>query len=181
MKRSLLALLLLTGCATAPGPQTPQTVASVDLTRYSGRWHEVARLPQRFQDNSSLRCEEVTATYFPAAAGGISVLNECANALDPVRRLQSARGTAYPVEGSNNTRLRVSFFWPFFGDYWVLGLDPDYQWAVVGTPNRQYLWILSRTPSLPAPQMEQALGIARAQGFDLSRLIRSTPPAEAAR
>ncbi|MDB5377942.1 MAG: hypothetical protein JWR00_2388 [Rubritepida sp.] len=66
--RSLLALLLLAACATAPGPQTPRTVPSVDLTRYSGRWHEVARLPQRFQDSSSLRCENVTATYFPAAA-----------------------------------------------------------------------------------------------------------------
>lgn len=175
MKRSLLALLLLAGCSTAPGPQTPQTVASVDLARYSGRWHEVARFPQRFQDSSSLRCEEVTATYFPAAAGRISVLNECVNGLDPARGIQTARGEAYPVEGSNNARLRVSFFWPIYADYWVLGLDPDYQWAVVGTPNRNYLWILSRSPQLPPPQMEQALAIARAQGFDTSRLIQTTP------
>lgn len=174
--RSLLAFLLLAACATAPGPQTPQTVPSVDLTRYSGRWHEVARFPQRFQDSSSLRCEEVTATYFPAAAGGISVLNECVNALDPARARRSARGTAYAVEGSNNARLRVSFFWPIYADYWVLGLDPDYQWAVVGSPSRDYLWILSRSPSLGAPQMEQALAIARAQGFDLSKLIRTAPP-----
>jgi len=173
--RSLLAFLLLAACATAPGPETPRTVPSVDLTRYSGRWHEVARFPMRFQDNSSLRCEEVTATYFPAAAGGISVLNECVNGLDPARERRSARGTAYPVEGSGNARLRVSFFWPFYGDYWVLGLDPDYQWAVVGSPQRDYLWILSRTPSLPAAQMEQALAIARAQGFDLSRLMRTAP------
>lgn len=175
MKRSLALLLLLAACATAPGPETPRTVPSVDLTRYSGRWHEVARFPMRFQDNSSLRCEEVTATYFPAAAGGISVLNECVNGLDPARERRSARGVAYPVEGSGNARLRVSFFWPFYGDYWVLGLDPDYQWAVVGSPKRDYLWILSRTPSLPAPQMEQALAIARAQGFDLSRLMRTAP------
>lgn len=175
MKRSLLALLLLAGCATAPGPQTPQTVPSVDLTRYSGRWHEVARFPMRFQDGASLRCEEVTATYLPAAAGGISVLNECVNGLDPARGIRTARGQAYPVEGSNNARLRVSFFWPIYADYWVLGLDPDYQWAVVGTPDRDYLWILSRTPQLPAPQMEQALAIARAQGFDLSRLMRTAP------
>jgi apolipoprotein D and lipocalin family protein len=173
--RSLLALLLLAACATAPGPQTPRTVPSVDLTRYSGRWHEVARLPQRFQDSSSLCCENVTATYFPAAAGGISVLNECVNGLDPARPQHYAQGVAYPVEGSNNARLRVSFFWPIYADYWVLGLDPDYQWAVVGSPSRQYLWILSRSPNLPEPQMEQALAIARAQGFDLSRLVRSAP------
>ncbi|TCH97272.1 hypothetical protein EJV46_17525 [Roseococcus sp. SYP-B2431] len=171
----LLLPLLLGACATAPGPATPQTVASVDLARYSGRWHEVARFPQRFQDSSSLRCEEVTATYQPAAGGGLSVLNECVNGLDPARARRHVLGSAYAVEGSNNARLRVTFFWPFYGDYWVLGLDPDYQWAVVGTPDRNYLWILSRSPSLPAPQMEQALAIARAQGFDLSRLIRSAP------
>lgn len=176
MKRSLLALLLLAGCATAPGPETPRTVGSVDLQRYSGRWHEVARFPQSFQDNSRLRCEEVTATYYPAADGGISVLNECVNGLDPARSVRSVRGSAYAVEGSNNARLRVSFFWPFYGDYWVLGLDPDYQWAVVGTPDRDSLWILSRSPTLAAPQMEQALAIARAQGFDTSRLIPTTPP-----
>jgi len=176
LKRSLIALiLLLAGCATAPGPEAPRTVASVDLQRYSGRWHEVARLPQRFQDSSSLRCEEVTATYFPAAGGGISVVNECVNGLDPARGVRSVRGEAYAVEGSDNARLRVSFFWPFYGDYWVLGLDPDYQWAVVGTPDRKNLWILSRSPTLPEPQMEQALAIARAQGFDLTRLIRAAP------
>lgn len=175
MKRPLLAFLLLAACATAPGPETPRTVPSVDLTRYSGRWHEVARFPQRFQDSSRLRCEEVTATYFPAAAGGLSVLNECVNGLDPARERRYARGVAYPVEGSHNARLRVSFFWPFYGDYWVLGLDPDYQWAVVGSPGRDYLWILSRAPDLPAPQMEQALAIARAQGYDLSRLMRTAP------
>lgn len=177
MKRSLaLLILLLAGCATQPGPETPQTVPAVDLTRYSGRWHEVARFPMRFEDNSRLRCEEATATYFPAAAGAISVVNECVNGLDPARGMRTARGEAYPVEGSNNARLRVSFFWPIYADYWVIGLDPDYQWAVVGSPNRQYLWILARAPELPAPQMEQALAIARAQGFDVSRLIPGTPP-----
>jgi apolipoprotein D and lipocalin family protein len=70
----------------------------------------------------------------------------------------------------------VSFFWPIYADYWVLGLDPDYQWAVVGSPSREYLWILSRSPDLAEPQMEQALAIARAQGFDLSRLMRTAPP-----
>ncbi|WP_424812529.1 lipocalin family protein [Roseococcus sp. YIM B11640] len=167
-----LALFLLAACGSQP-PAPPTTVASVDLARYSGRWHEVARLPQRFQDSSSLRCEEVTATYQPAAGGEISVLNECVNALDPARPRRMALGSAYPVAGSQNARLKVTFFWPFYGDYWVLGLDPDYRWAVVGTPDRRNLWILSRTPELPPAEMERALGIARAQGYDLSGLIRA--------
>ena len=74
------------------------------------------------------------------------------------------------VEGSNNSRLKVSFFWPLKSDYWVLGLDADYRWAVVGNPNRKYLWVLSRTPQLPKPLLEAALASAAAQGFDLNRL-----------
>jgi apolipoprotein D and lipocalin family protein len=64
----------------------------------------------------------------------------------------------------------VSFFWPFSGDYWILGLDPEYRFAVVGSPNRKYLWILSRTPQLPAPLLDAALSAAQAQGFDLKEL-----------
>jgi apolipoprotein D and lipocalin family protein len=74
------------------------------------------------------------------------------------------------VEGSDNARLKVSFFWPFKSDYWVIGLDPDYRWAVVGNPNRKYLWLLSRTPQLPKPLLDAALASASAQGFDLSQL-----------
>lgn len=170
----LAAMLGLTACAaTQPGPETPRTVERVDLSRYLGLWHEVARLPQRFQDSSSLRCEEVTAEYAPLSEGRISVRNSCVNALDPARPRRVATGQAYVVEGSNNARLRVSFFWPFYGDYWVFGLDPDYRWALVGSPSRRSLWLLSRTPSLPPAEMERALAIARAQGFDLGPLIVS--------
>lgn len=175
MRAFLLAALLgLAACsATLPGPETPRTVERVDLSRYLGLWHEVARLPQRFQDSSSLRCEEVTAEYAPLAEGRISVRNSCVNALDPARPRRVATGQAYVVEGSNNARLRVSFFWPFFGDYWVIGLDPEYRWALVGSPSRRSLWLLSRTPTLPPAEMERALAIARAEGFDLGSLIVS--------
>ncbi|UPY35282.1 lipocalin family protein [Sediminicoccus sp. KRV36] len=175
MRALLLAALLgLAACgATQPTAETPRTVESVDVSRYLGLWHEVARLPQRFQDSASLRCEEVTAEYAPLGAGRISVVNSCVNALDPARPTRVARGEAYVVEGSNNTRLRVSFFWPFHGDYWVLGLDPDYRWALVGAPSRRSLWLLSRTPSLPPAELERALAIARAQGFDLAPLVLS--------
>jgi apolipoprotein D and lipocalin family protein len=83
-----------------------------------------------------------------------------------------ARGEAYVVEGSEGARLRVSFFWPFYGDYWVLGLDPDYRWAVVGSPSRRSLWVLSRTPQLPEAELQRALAIAQREGFDLGPLIR---------
>jgi apolipoprotein D and lipocalin family protein len=175
MRALLLAALLgLAACAaTPPGPDTPRTVERVDLSRYVGLWHEVARLPQRFQDSSSLRCEETTAEYAALADGRISVRNSCVNALDPARPRRVATGQAYVVEGSNNTRLRVSFFWPFYGDYWVLGLDPEYRWALVGSPSRRSLWLLSRTATLPPAEMERALAIARAEGFDLGPLIVS--------
>ena len=172
----LTVLLALTACGvTPPTTETPRTVESVDVSRYLGLWHEVARLPQRFQDSSSLRCEQVTAEYAPLGEGRISVRNSCVNALDPARPTRTATGQAYVVEGSQNTRLRVSFFWPFYGDYWVIGLDPDYRWALVGSPSRRSLWLLSRTPSLPQAEMERALAIARAQGFDLGPLILAVP------
>ena len=89
-----------------------------------------------------------------------------------------ATGKATVVEGSSNSRLKVSFFWPFQADYWVLGLDPQYRWAVVGNPNRKYLWVLSRTPQLPADLLDAALASASAQGFDLNQL-HYTPQAGA--
>lgn len=171
---AFLALLGLAACAVPqPDATTPRTVAAVDLARYAGTWHEVARFPQRFQDNARLRCEEVTATYTPLPDGRLEVLNACANALAEGRPRREARGVAYAVEGSNNARLRVSFFRPFYGDYWVIGLDPGYRWAVVGSPDRDSLWVLSRTPALPEAEFQAALAVARREGFDLSRLQRT--------
>lgn len=170
----LAALLALAACgATRPGPETPATVERVDLERYLGLWHEVARLPQSFQDSRTLRCEETTAEYAAAGPGRITVVNSCVNGLDPARPRRDARGQAYVVEGSEGARLRVSFFWPFFGDYWVLGLHPDYRWALVGSPSRRSLWLLSRTPALEEAEVERALAIARREGFDLGPLIRA--------
>jgi apolipoprotein D and lipocalin family protein len=166
---ALAAALLLAGCVGAPDPTTPQPVPAVDLQRYLGTWHEVARLPMWAQDSASVSCEDVTATYTPRPDGRIGVLNRCLNTLDGDRP-RAAEGQAYAVEGSNTARLRVSFFWPFYGDYWVIGLDPDYRWAVVGEPSRRWLWVLSRTPKLEQAEFDKALGIARANGYDLGPL-----------
>lgn len=175
MLRSLLfTLLVLAGCAAAlPAPSgVPRTVPAVDLARYAGLWHEVGRFPNRFQDGSGVSCTDTTATYTPRPDGRVGVVNRCRNAAgDGAERV--VEGRAYAVEGSNGARLRVSFFWPFYGDYWVLGLPPDYRWAVVGDPRRDYLWILSRTPSMAPADYAAALAIARREGFDTRRL-RST-------
>jgi apolipoprotein D and lipocalin family protein len=167
MKRlALLGLLLLGACATQPAPGLPATVPAVDLTRYLGTWYEIARLPNSFQDGAGRVCEGTTATYTARPDGQVGVANRC---LGPEGE-RIATATAYAVEGSNNARLRVSFFWPFYGDYWVIGLDPEYRWAVVGAPGRNFLWILSRTPVMAPADLAAATEIARGQGFDVAAL-----------
>lgn len=164
----LLAALLLGACA-APAQAPPRTVSSVDLPRYMGRWYEIARFPNSFEDGRGRRCVGVTAEYALRADGKVAVTNRCLDAND-ANRERVAEGTAYAVEDSGNARLRVSFFWPFYGDYWVVGLDPEYRWAVVGAPGRDYLWILSRTPRMTAEDHARAVAIATGQGFEAGRL-----------
>lgn len=173
MRRSLLALALLglAACVPQPSPETPKTVGQVDLGRYVGSWYEIARFPNWFQDSSRIRCENTTATYAARPDGKISVVNRCRNALANGRE-DVAEGTAYSASPGND-RLRVTFFWPFYGDYWVIGLDPDYRWAVVGAPGRDYLWILSRTPQMTPADYEAAVAIARREGFDTAKLQRT--------
>ena len=139
------------------------SVAEVDLARYIGKWYEIASFPMFFQRNC---VGDTTAEYALTPEGDISVTNHCRTA----DGFDEARGKATVVEGSRNARLKVSFFWPFRADYWVFGLDADYRWAVVGNPNRKYLWVLSRTPKLPQDMLDAALKAASAQGFDLTQL-----------
>lgn len=178
MIRSLALALLLSGCSalvpTQPAPGLPTTVPAVDLSRYTGVWHEVARLPVSFQDGPTLRCEGVTATYTARPDGRIDVTNRCRNALDG-GAVREATAIGTPQPGSGNARLRVAFFWPFHGDYWVIGLDPEYRWAVVGTPDRDMLWLLSRSPEMAPADYARAVEIARGQGFPVERLQRTAP------
>ncbi len=176
MRRLILALplLLMGACVTEPGPATPRTVGTVDLQRYVGTWFEVARFPTSFQDGNRLRCEAVTATYTARPDGKIDVVNRCRNALAGGEE-RVAEGVANSVSPGND-RLRVSFFWPFYGDYWVIGLDPDYRWAVVGAPGRDYLWILSRTPQMAPADYDAAVAIAAREGFETARLQRTAQP-----
>ncbi|MBU6260625.1 MAG: lipocalin family protein [Burkholderiales bacterium] len=159
---ALAAARVAMAARTAAAPPV-RSVAAVDLARYSGRWYEIASFPMFFERHC---VADVTADYEPAADGNLTVRNRCRTASGH----DAASGRARVVPGHGNSRLEVSFFWPFEADYWILGLDPAYRWAVVGDPNRKYLWILARTPQLPAAQQEAALAVARAQGYDLTRL-----------
>lgn len=176
MIRALFLALALGGCAlvapTQPGADLPRTVAAVDLQRYSGTWYEIARLPVSFQDGPNRRCADVIATYTPRPDGRIDVLNRCRDVLNNDQE-RSGAAIATPVPGAENARLRVQFFWPFSGDYWIIGLDPEYRWALVGAPSRRVLWLLSRTRVLPEADIATATRIAAEQGFPVDRLQRT--------
>lgn len=141
------------------------TVGQVDLNRYVGRWYEIARYPNRFQKQCT---GEVTATYTKRSDGKIEVVNECRVASGG---MDKAKGHAKIADKDTNAKLRVTFFWPFYGNYWVIGLDKDYRWAVVGEPSRKYLWILSRTPEMNPDEYQQVLAIIRQKGYSTDELV----------
>ncbi len=148
-------------------------VDQVDLTRYSGKWFEIARLPASFENKCT---GDVTATYSLKPGGLVEVQNGCRKANG---KITETAGTARPRDKKGpNSKLKVTFFWPFSGDYWILDLDQDYQWALVGTPDRKYLWILSRTPQLNSDIYERLLSRASTLGFDTSR-VQKTPQSSA--
>ena len=161
----LRALVATLACLGLPvHAETPvASVPELDLTRYLGKWYEIASFPMYFQR----RCiGDTSAQYGLTPDGDVSVTNRCRTDSG----FDEAKGKATVVEGTGNARLKVSFFWPFRSDYWVVGLDADYRWAVVGNPNRKYLWVLSRTPQLPNTLLDDALKAAAKQGFDLAKL-----------
>ena len=169
-----LPLVIAATFAAGPATQEVRTVPAVDLDRYLGEWFEIARLPNRFQRECA---GDVRARYARRDDGRIDVVNSCRLANG---ERKDARGIARVVDPRTAAKLEVRFapawlsFLPFvWGDYWIIGLADDYAWAVVGTPDREYLWILSRTPDLPEPAFASALAIARANGFDVTRLMQS--------
>lgn len=161
--RSIALALAFCAAPAFAEPPSVQTVPAVDLARYAGKWYEIASFPMFFQRQC---VGDTTAEYALRPDGDISVRNRCRTE----DGFDEATARAWAVDGSGNARLKVQFFWPFRADYWVIGLDDGYRWAVVGNPGRKYLWILSRTPTLPPEQLEAALASARAQAFDLEQL-----------
>ncbi len=147
------------------------TVPEVDLERYLGTWYEIASYPQRFQEG----CTGTTATYSLREDGQIDVLNKCRKgSLDGPEDV--AEGRARVVDRTSNAKLEVTFFWPFWGDYWIIDLGSDYEYAVVGHPSRDYLWILSRTPTLDEKTYEGILGRLEDMGYPLDRLEKTLQP-----
>ena len=164
--------------ATAPAQTAApvRTVPFVDLDRYAGDWFEIARFPNRFQR----RCVgDVRASYTRRPDGRLDVVNRCRTADGQTE----ARGVARIVDEQTFARLKVrfapawlSFLPPVWGDYWIIGLAPDYSWAVVGDPGRDYLWILARAPRLDEESIVAARAAARASGYDVERLVQISHP-----
>jgi apolipoprotein D and lipocalin family protein len=155
--------LVVAGCAPPPSPNVPplQTVPFVDIERYVGKWYEIASYPTIFNAD----CTATTAEYAIRDDGTVQVINECRLG-DPSGPLDRIEGTARVVNEATNAELKVSFFLFAEGDYWIIELDEDYQWAVVGDPARQTLFILSRTPTLDHAVYQQLLDLIRADCYD---------------
>jgi apolipoprotein D and lipocalin family protein len=151
--------------ATSTSPLT--AVDNVDLRRYAGKWYEIARYPNRFQRNCQ---SDTTAIYTLRDDGKVQVVNACREKSGDKR---TARGTAKVVDKKTNAKLKVTFFWPFYGDYWVIGLSPDYQYAIVGEPSRKYLWILSRTPNLEEATYQKVLKLVEMLGYQPGKLQKT--------
>lgn len=151
--------------ANTSNAQTIQTVPFVDLKKYAGKWYEIASYPQSFQKG----CHCTTAKYALSDKGYVIVENRC-NRGSVSGKQSYIKGKAFVEKNSGNAKLKVQFFWPFTGKYWIIDLADDYTYAVVSHPNKKYLWILSRTPIMDASLYQQILSRLKEKGFDLTKL-----------
>lgn len=158
---TILMTLLFVGCSSTPNKPLP-TVKTVDINRYLGTWHEIARYEHSFEKG----CSNVNATYSLRDDGKIKVVNRCLKD----GKVDEAIGKAYAVD-ETNSKLKVSFFGPFYGNYWILMLDEAYTYAVIGDPSREYLWILSRTPKLDKETLAHIINKLPTLGYDTQKLI----------
>ncbi len=160
-----LFIISLIMTPTVANSQTLQTVPYVDLNKYAGKWYEIASYPQRFQKG----CHCTTAEYTLSEKGYVIVENRCNK--DGINgRVAGIKGKAFVEKNSGNAKLKVQFFWPFKGKYWIIDLADDYSYAVVSHPNMKYLWILSRTPMMDAAVYQQITARLKEKGFDLTKL-----------
>ena len=153
------------GCS-ASHPELP-VVKSVDLQKYTGTWYEIMRLPNSFE--KGLMC--TTANYSIKENGDIKVVNS-GHKIEEPSAIKTSSGTAWAPNPEEPTKLKVRFFWPFSGNYWIIALDPDYKYVMIGEPSRKYLWILCREKSLAEETITTLLAQAKSQGFDTSALER---------
>jgi len=166
----LLALITIFAAVIDGRRNNLDVVPHVDLNRYVGQWYEIARLPNRFEKKCA---NSVTATYSLRTDGKIEVVNRCRKSSGDYT---TAKGKAKVVDKTTNAKLKVTFFWPFYGDYWILDLGENYEYAVVGAPNRKYLWILSRSPQIDETVYRQLLAKMAARGFKTEQMIKTPHP-----
>ena len=173
----LLPALLFAGslCAQVNSHEPLTAVPEVDLSRYMGIWYEIARLPNKFQDHCT---GDVTATYSLLDDGDIKVINSCRRSDGGMSVVEGRAKRAGDDEPDSKLKVRfapaILSFLPFvWGDYWIILLAPDYSHAVIGEPDRKYLWILARTPSIDDAALENLLDQIRLKGYDLTGLLRT--------
>jgi apolipoprotein D and lipocalin family protein len=164
---AVLAAVPVIACAGKQGASLPPpaVVPSVDLARYAGTWYEIASYPNRFQKG----CAETSAVYTPRPDGAIEVLNRC------IRdgKEDTIKGTARVADSVTMAKLKVTFFRPFSGDYWIIDLGERYEYAVVSNPERTYLWVLSRTPRLEDAVYSRITAWLAGKGFDTAKLVKT--------
>lgn len=170
MKKEILAGTALAGIgiaafALAAKNKPLKTVDYVELEKYLGKWYEIAKFPQGFEKG----CTGVTTEYSLRDDGKISVLNSCMKD----GHLKTTDSLASVDDKESNAKLEVQFQWPFSGKYWIIALAPDYSYAVVGHPNRKYLWILNRKPVMDSMTYNHLVLIAASRGFDIRKLVKT--------
>lgn len=167
--KTLLLLLLIAGCTGIP--KGINAIDDFDVKRYVGNWHEIARLDHYFERG----LENISATYSLRDDGGVNVINKGLNTESG--EWDKAEGKAYFIDKQNVGRLKVSFWGPFYGAYNIIALDKQhYQYAMIAGPNKDYLWILSRTPNLPEKTLQALVSQAKNQGFETDKLIYTKQP-----
>ena len=167
MKKTILIFFTAFIFNSAIPQKVPSVVSSVDLNRYKGLWYEIARLPNFFE--RKLKC--TSATYTLRDDGRITVLNK-GNYLTEPEKSTSSQGVAWIPDKNSPAKLKVQFFWPFSGDYWIMELDKEYRYVLVGDPAHKYLWILSREKKMDEVTYNMLLQKAVENGYDIKSIIR---------
>lgn len=162
----LIITIIMAGFLSGSSTNDLPTVEQVDINKYAGLWYEIARLPNSFE--KGLEC--VTANYSLKTNGKIQVLNKGYSAKKG--DYKSSKGTAWRPNEDYPGRLKVSFFWPFSGNYYIIALDKEYSYALVGDPSRKYLWVLARTKELDENIYSDLLAKAQSHGFDTEKMMR---------
>ena len=167
MKKAILILITMMIFNTSQSQKIPSVVATVDLNRYKGTWYEIARLPNFFE--RKLKC--ITAIYTLRDDGKIKVVNGGHYITEP-EKVSTATGVAWIPDKNIPAKLKVQFFWPFSGDYWIMYLDKDYRYVLVGEPGYKYLWILAREKKMDESTYNMLLQKAIDNGYDVKPIIK---------